>query len=111
MMSSNLIFDNLAEGWHSIGIKAMSNMPNIGDTDFNVHVYSSETPVHIYNGETLASTQRQGEYVEPNAPALPEVTDDYDGYEGYADGWWTGEMESESECVVEPLGPGECYDG
>ena len=98
MMSFNLVLDDLDEGWHSVGIKAMSNSPNLGKTDFNVQVYSSESPVHIYDGDALASTQRMGEYVEPNAPALPEVVDDgYDGYEGYDDGWWTGDWESESE--------------
>lgn len=59
----------------SIGIKGMWNSASLGDTDFNVHVYSSDSPVHIYNGETVASTQRNGEYVEPNAPALTDSDD------------------------------------
>ena len=48
--SQNLIFETLAEGWYSIGIKGMWNSPTLSDTDFNVHVYSSVSPVHIYNG-------------------------------------------------------------
>lgn len=50
-MSSNIILENLPEGWYSVGTKANWNDAGTPDADINVHVYSSLSPVHLYNGD------------------------------------------------------------
>ena len=57
-MSANLHFENLDEGWYSVGIKGMWNSANIGLQDINVHVYSANSAVHLYDGEVQVSYLR-----------------------------------------------------
>ena len=109
LMSGNLIFDSLDEGWYSIGIKGMWNSPSLGDTDYNIQVYSRDSPVHIYNGQDVASTQRTGEYVEPNAPALTDSNDAGSG--GSSGGGSSGGGGGSSGGSSGGSGGGSCTDG
>lgn len=61
-MSQNLEFESLEAGWYTIGLRAADGS---GDADYNVHVYSSDSPVHLYEGENQVTTEKPNEYVAP----------------------------------------------
>lgn len=50
-MAPNIILENLEEGWYSVGLKGEWNDANTPEADLNVHVYSSVSPVGLYNGD------------------------------------------------------------
>lgn len=49
-MTTNLMLDDLEEGWYSVGVKGDWNEEDIGPQDYNVHIYSDASPVHLYEG-------------------------------------------------------------
>lgn len=48
VMASNLEFVVLKTGWYTIGVKGGDGD---GLADYNLHVYSSVSPVHLYQGQ------------------------------------------------------------
>lgn len=82
-MSANVVLEDLAPGSYSVGVKGYFNEAGDADADFSMHVYSSNSPVHFFEGSSIISEQTSGDYV---APAALAVCVDGSGQDDYGDG-------------------------
>lgn len=75
-MSMNLEFEVLQPGWYTVGVDdaPYSNYPAPSDNaNFNLHIYSAQTPVHFYDGQNVVSTTQDAEFI---AADTTPITDD-----------------------------------
>lgn len=89
-MSKNLQFDYLPSGYYTVGLTSNSCGNSL---NYNVEVFSSSTPVHLYDGNTKVSHEMTTEYI-PSSESESEST---------------VVLSSDSESETE--GGGTCVDG